>query len=166
MNKFILGLLTLFLVLPLFIYAQPISGPKDCCKLRTKVNLGTVYGSCDKDKIVASNENSAQDCGVIYARVPKSLELEYPTNICTTSPIWSMFCLIDTVQFTTNWIFYILTIIVTLMVIYGGFNIVTSAGNPNKMETGRKILTFALIGLVIALVAKFLPYVIIFFVAR
>jgi hypothetical protein len=52
------------------------------------------------------------------------------------------------------------------MAIYGGFNIVTSSGDPKKMETGRKIFTFALIGLVIALIAKFLPYVIIFFVAR
>jgi hypothetical protein len=157
MNKINFLLLTLFLVLPLFIYAQPISGPKDCCKLRTKVNLGTVYGSCDKDKIVAvtGTDEVIKQCGTTSAKCNNGI-----------GPIWSMFCLIDTVQFTTNWIFYILTIIVTLMVIYGGFNIVTSAGNPNKMETGRKILTFALIGLVIALVAKFLPYVIIFFVAR
>ena len=157
MNKFILGLLTLLLVLPLFIYAQPISGPKDCCKLRTKVNLGS-YGSCDKNKIAAvtATNDVAGQCGGSQ------------TDVCpsSTGPIWSMFCLIDTVQFTTNWIFYILTIIVTLMAIYGGFNIVTSSGDPKKMETGRKILTFALIGLVIALIAKFLPYVIIFFVAR
>ena len=165
MNKIIFSLLTLLLVLPLFIYAQTISGPKSCCKLKTKVDLGS-HGSCDKDKIVASNEHSAQDCGVIYESWDPNHEEMIPANICTTGTIWSMFCLIDTVQFTTNWIFYILTIIVTLMAIYGGFNIVTSSGDPKKMETGRKILTFALIGLVVALIAKFLPYVIIFFVAR
>ena len=164
MNKIILSLLTLLLVLPLFIYAQPISGPKECCKLRTKVNLGN-YGTCDKDKIVAPNDISASECGGVYRYTDPNTN-ETISNLCTTGPIWSMFCLIDTVQFTTNWIFYILTIIVTLMAIYGGFNIVTSAGDPKKMETGRKILTFALIGLVVALIAKFLPYVIIFFVAR
>jgi hypothetical protein len=166
MNKIKFSLLTLLLFLPLFIYAQPISGPKDCCKLRTRVDLGS-HGSCDKDKIVASNENSAQDCGVEYSSADfPGVHYQYTINICTTGPIWPMFCFADAIQFTTNWIFYILTIIVTLMAIYGGFNIVTSAGDPKKMETGRKILTFALIGLVVALIAKFLPYVIIFFVAR
>jgi len=131
MNKFILGLLTLLLVLPLFIYAQPISGPEGC---KLKHDFSSAISSCTKDATISA---------------------ESTASIC---------CLLDAVSNVTDWVFYILAIIVSLMVIYGGFNIVTSAGDPKKMETGRKILTFALIGLVIALVAKFLPYVVIFFV--
>jgi len=151
MNKLIFSLLLLFLVLPLFIFAQGMKPPKECCKLRTKVDLGTL-GSCDKDEIAAATSNPlvVAECGTT-------------SDLCNTSSAWAMFCLMGSIVSVTNWIFYVLTMIVTIMVIYGGFNIVTSSGDPKKMETGRKILTFALIGLALALLAKFLPSIVKFF---
>ena len=162
MNKLIFGLLTLLLIFPLFIYAQPITGARDCCVLRTKVNLGS-SGTCDPSKsdeklaAVTSTDLIAQQCGS-YTH----------SNICasSTGPIWATFCLIDSIQYATNWIFYILSVVVALLAIYGAFVITTAAGDPNKVTSGRQILTFALIGLALALFAKFLPSIVIFFVGR
>jgi hypothetical protein len=41
----------------------------------------------------------------------------------------------------------------TIMIIVGGFRFLTSAGNPSGVEAGKKTLTNAIIGLVIALAA-------------
>jgi len=161
MNKLILGFLTLFLVVPLFIFAQPVSGPKECCTLRTKVNLGS-DGVCDpsqnNQKVAAVTTTNAvlQQCNATVDQVCSA----------ATGSAWAMFCLMDTVQYVTNWIFYILTVIVVIMVIYGGFVIVTGAGNPDKLTSGRQILTFALIGLALALVAKLLPSIVRFFIIK
>ncbi|MFH0740146.1 MAG: hypothetical protein V1819_03515, partial [bacterium] len=57
----------------------------------------------------------------------------------------------------TNWIFFILTILVVLMIIYGGFVYITSAGDPAGATKGKAILTYAIIGLAIALIAKLIP---------
>jgi hypothetical protein len=84
--------------------------------------------------------------------------------ISATDSEHAICCLLDTITNVTNWIFYILTVIVVIMVIYGGFVIVTGAGNPDKLTSGRQILTFALIGLALALIAKFLPHIVMFFI--
>ncbi len=66
-------------------------------------------------------------------------------------------CMLNTVYTVTNWIFYIITIIAVLMIIYGGFVYITAAGDPTKATQAKSILTFAVIGLAIALIAKLIP---------
>jgi len=41
-----------------------------------------------------------------------------------------------------------------LMVIYGGFKYVTSAGEPQKAASGRQTIIFALVGLVVVVVSR------------
>ncbi|MDD4990432.1 MAG: pilin [Candidatus Pacebacteria bacterium] len=57
----------------------------------------------------------------------------------------------------TNWVFFIMTIAAVLMIVFGGFTYITAAGDPTKAEKGKGILTFAIIGLAIALIAKLIP---------
>jgi len=131
MNKLIFGLLTLLLIFPLFIYAQP--GPSlDQCQL--KHDFTHVITGCSKDATISADQAS--------------------TSLC---------CVLDAMANVTDWIFYILSVVVALLAIYGAFVITTAAGDPNKVTSGRQILTFALIGLVVALVAKYLPYIVVFF---
>ncbi len=73
-------------------------------------------------------------------------------------------CLLQTVYVVTDWMFYLLTILVVFMVIYGGFAYITAAGDPEKAGKGKKILTYAIIGLAIALLAKIIPSVVKFIV--
>jgi len=131
MNKLIFGLLTLLLVFPLFIYAQP--GPSlDQCQLNH--DFSYVIPDCTKTKTISADDTGKAIC-----------------------------CVLDSMANVTDWIFYILSVVVALLAIYGAFVITTAAGDPNKVTSGRQILTFALIGLVVALVAKYLPYIVVFF---
>ena len=66
-------------------------------------------------------------------------------------------CLLNTIYTVTNWIFYILTLLAVLFIIYGGFTYLTSSGDPTKSAKGKGILTYAIIGLAIALIAKLIP---------
>jgi len=57
----------------------------------------------------------------------------------------------------TNWIFFIMTLVAVLMIVFGGFVYITAAGDPAKAGKGKSILTYAVIGLAIALIAKLVP---------
>ncbi|MEK7123926.1 MAG: pilin [Patescibacteria group bacterium] len=48
----------------------------------------------------------------------------------------------------------------TLMILYGGFLYVTSAGEPAKVEAAHKTLTYAIVGLVVVIIGKGFIYVI------
>jgi magnesium-transporting ATPase (P-type) len=53
-----------------------------------------------------------------------------------------------------NFIFYAALAIVPLVVVIGGFNILTSGGDPKKVETGKNIIIYALVGLIVVMLAK------------
>ena len=76
-----------------------------------------------------------------------------------------MCCTLNTIRLVTDWIFYILILIVVIMFIIGGFFYITAAGDPEKAAKGKQVITFAIIGLAIALLAKFIPALVKFFLA-
>ena len=43
--------------------------------------------------------------------------------------------------------------LVVIMIIIGAFYLVTAGGNPGKIDTGKKIITWAIIGFVVILIA-------------
>ena len=53
----------------------------------------------------------------------------------------------------TNWILGFVGMIAVLMIIWGGVVYLTSAGDEDKARTGKKTLSYAIIGLVIAGIA-------------
>lgn len=52
-----------------------------------------------------------------------------------------------------NWVLGILALIAVIMILIGGFKWMTAAGNEEKVESARKLLIAAIIGLVIILAA-------------
>ncbi len=66
-------------------------------------------------------------------------------------------CMMNVIYKVTTWLFYILMLLVTVFIIYGGFIIITASGDPEKAGKGRQILTYAIIGLAIALLARVIP---------
>ncbi len=50
-----------------------------------------------------------------------------------------------------NMLFYIAIPLGVIMVVWGGFVIMTSAGNESRVEQGKKVITAAVIGIAIAL---------------
>ena len=52
-----------------------------------------------------------------------------------------------------NFILYFLGLIAVIMVIYGGITYVTSAGNQESVEKAKKIIMYAVIGIIIVLIS-------------
>jgi len=50
----------------------------------------------------------------------------------------------------TNWLLGFVGLIAVLMLIWGGFLYLTSAGDDSKAENGKKTISYALIGLLVA----------------
>ena len=61
----------------------------------------------------------------------------------------------------TNWILGFVGMIAVLMIIWGGVNYLTSAGDEDKARTGKKTLSYAIMGLIVAGIAYALVKVII-----
>lgn len=53
-----------------------------------------------------------------------------------------------------DFVFTIALVICPIVIIIGGFMFVTASGDPKKLETGKKIIFWALVGLAIAIMAK------------
>jgi hypothetical protein len=53
----------------------------------------------------------------------------------------------------TNWILGFVSMIAVLFIIWGGVQYLTSVGNEDNMESGKRTVTYALMGLVIAGIA-------------
>lgn len=59
----------------------------------------------------------------------------------------------DTVIAIIQWILGLLGLIAVIMILVGGFRWMTAGGNEEKVESAKKLLTAAIIGLVIVLLA-------------
>ncbi len=66
-------------------------------------------------------------------------------------------CLIDAIYTITDWIFIAVVSLAGIMILIGAFNIVTAGGSPEKVNTGRSFIILAVVGLIIALIAKLIP---------
>ena len=69
-------------------------------------------------------------------------------------------CIMDTVYTVTDWIFVGVVTLVVIFILWGAFNLLTAAGNPEKIKTGRDLIIFASIGMLVALLAKAIPWIV------
>ena len=70
------------------------------------------------------------------------------------SQIPSLFCAI------LGWVFWGLIILAVIMFLVGGYRYATSSGEPENVKTANKVLLYAVIAVVIALLAEGIPYVV------
>lgn len=68
-------------------------------------------------------------------------------------------CVMDTIYTVTGWFFVAIVILAMIMVLLGAYNIMTAGGAPEKVNTGRSYIIFAAVGLIIALIARAIPYI-------
>jgi FtsH-binding integral membrane protein len=74
-----------------------------------------------------------------------------------TDPNCGPCCLLDTIYTVTDWVFYIILAIVIILIIWGAYMIMTAAGAPEKITSGRNFIIWACVGLIIALLARSIP---------
>lgn len=53
-----------------------------------------------------------------------------------------------------NWILFFVVIVAAIMIIWAGFTFITASGDAEKAKKARSMLTYALIGLVVALAVR------------
>ena len=63
----------------------------------------------------------------------------------------ALFGILDTIG---NWIFTAAIIIAPIMIIIGAFMFLTGGDNPSQVASGKKVMIWAVIGLIIILLAK------------
>ncbi len=124
----------------------------ECCLLKNAVKIGETTD--DKFSI---NDVVGPVNGVCNIDVNSDGKIDDSDKITKETKDWGMVCTLNSVYTVTNWIFYIMTIVAVLMIVFGGFTYITAAGDPAKAEKGKTILTYAIIGLAIALIAKLIP---------
>jgi len=54
----------------------------------------------------------------------------------------------------TNWVFYIGIILAPLMILVGAFYLVTAAGIPARIETGKKFIIWTIVGLAVIFLSR------------
>ena len=52
-----------------------------------------------------------------------------------------------------DWVCRISLVLAPLMIMVGGFYLITAAGDPEKVNTGKKIITWTIVGIVVVLLA-------------
>ena len=71
-----------------------------------------------------------------------------------------MCCLLDTIYTVTDWIFAGVVALVVIFVLIGAFNLLTAAGSPEKVKSGRDFIIYASIGMLVAILAKAIPAIV------
>ncbi len=69
-------------------------------------------------------------------------------------------CLLDALYTVTDWIFAALIALAGIFIIWGGVLIVMSGGAPEKVTAGRQNIVWAIIAIMIALLAKAIPVIV------
>ena len=145
---------------------------KDCIKIRQDFNLKVSTAANTKAEvkfvsgaIIAGKkiETASPACKrgtteIAISSVCVATGMTKDTNCYLfSSKEYGLVGMFNTIYNVTNWVFFIMTIVAVLMSVFGGFTYITAAGDPTKAEKGKSILTFAIIGLAIALIAKLIP---------
>ena len=79
------------------------------------------------------------------------------TAISESDDNWGMLCLLDSVYSVTDWIFYGLLSLVSVLTIWGGFTIVTAGGDAEKIKSGKDFVVYATVGLIVAFLSRVIP---------
>ena len=69
-------------------------------------------------------------------------------------------CIANSVLNVVMWLFYGLVIIALIFMFIGAYQILTAGGNPDKVTLGRKYIMWAVVGLVLALLAFIIPRIV------
>jgi len=73
---------------------------------------------------------------------------------------WAIICLLNTIYYVTDWIFYILMLAVMIFILIGGFMFLFASGDTAKVAKAGKLIAFSIVGLLVGLLARVLPSIV------
>lgn len=155
-NKIFLSIILIVLLgivlMPNLAVAQVAGGPNDCCELKHNISWDgqnfkkdDLVGGTGDDIICDFTNDGLND--VRYILSPHSDD-------------WPIICLTDTIMTITDWIFYALLLVSVAMILISAFLFVISTGDPGRTETAKKMIIYAVVGLIVAIFAKLIPSIV------
>ena len=146
---------------------------KECCTFRQDMNWekGTICmgHSCPGLDLKTCDNTPTNPCKLVKSKTIGGLaetECAKPSDTTDVSLVdyysdqWGMICLINMVYYVTNWIFCLMMIAVVILFVVAGAKYMMSSGDPEKTKGAKNTMIYAIIGLVIALIAKLVPSVV------
>jgi len=85
------------------------------------------------------------------------------TELCPTTIVranWGVGCILNTVYRITDLIFALLIVITIIIALAGAFNILTAGGAAEKVNKGRDLIIYGIIGVIVAFFARAIPSII------
>ncbi|MFH0791960.1 MAG: hypothetical protein V1905_01980 [bacterium] len=128
--------------------ATNIEGPGECCKMRRGVTIDGV--TVAKDAVVG-------DIGSIAAAPTSCYISGAATTPTNEKGNWGLYCTMNTINTLVDYIFIFIVTVVMIFVMLGAFSILTAAGDPEKITTGRNYIIYAAVGMAIAFLARAVP---------
>lgn len=71
-----------------------------------------------------------------------------------TAPGWGTYNVIPTLDSVSNYLFGFLLVVAAIAIIIAAFFFVTASGDPDKTKTARNFVLYAVIGVLVAFLAK------------
>ena len=91
---------------------------------------------------------------VIFNSIRIALGADFTKNCATTDACYGVDTAGNMILSTIQWVVGIAGVIAAIFVVYGGISYATSAGDPNKLQKAKSMITYALIGLAIVALAE------------
>jgi len=138
--KKLISVLTLVMFLALFIVpvAFAVTAPTEVTQCTMRHTFSGFTGFFCPTAGTACNFTTPPACGAVP---------------CTCGSC----CLLDVIYTVTDWIFYLAVAVAVIFIVLGAFSIITAGGSPEKVQSGRNYILYAVIGLIIGLMAKGIP---------
>jgi len=172
-----------FAILILMVLAVSLTAPvvalaqkeklKECCTLRQDISWkkGTICTqgtpsatACATGEIKACTATAPCDIKATKTMGPKEgticPKIAATDVVDNVSDQWGMICIVNTVMYVTNWIFYLMMIAVVIVFVVAAAMFMMSSGDAEKTKSAKGLMIYGVIGLVIALVAKLIPSVV------
>ena len=122
----------------------------------------TPTGSCTTRSVVSGTELTKLTGETITAPIPAGTPLPgtYTGGIKAS---FGIICAYSLIEWATNIAFLVIAALSVLVIVAAAFMYLTAAGNPEGTKKAKNFLLYAVIGIVIAILARIIPNIIIQF---
>lgn len=124
------------------VFAQVLP-PADTCRIRTAISLDEL--------------TSLVGPGTLVTHYTPSVGIPAGTALNFQDDGAGVVCVYSLIKTITNWVFIAVLAISTLMLAFAAFLYVTGGTSTKKAGQARSVIIFAIIGLLVALVARVVP---------
>jgi hypothetical protein len=127
------------------VYAQTTQ--TEICTVRATVTLEEAQKLAPGDQAITS--------GVSAGKILGPLNTLQTVDIKTNA--YGILCAFAVVKQITDLLFLLVTILVVTVIVYSAYLFLTSGGDPKKITDARQWLLYAVIGIVVAIIARIIP---------